>query len=67
MYDDVVTSVKLKIIGEQINIFSFTVGLHQGSALKTHLLALVRDDLTTHIQDVVLWYLLAYRSYYFNL
>ena len=56
MYDRAIIIVKTTI--EETSEFPITVGLHQGSALSPYLFALVMDELTKHIQDDILWYML---------
>lgn len=55
MYDRVVTSVRTTC-GETGD-FQLTIGLHQGLALSAYLFALIMDELTTHIQEEVPWYM----------
>ena len=38
--------------------FPMTICLYQGSPLSTHLFALIMDELTAHIQENVLWWIL---------
>ncbi|KAL3518872.1 hypothetical protein ACH5RR_021461 [Cinchona calisaya] len=55
MYRDVVTSVRTP--GGLTREFPINIGLHQSSALSP-LFALVRDELTRHIQEEIPWCML---------
>ncbi|KAK8946652.1 hypothetical protein KSP39_PZI007022 [Platanthera zijinensis] len=56
MYTNLVTKVRTS--GGLTQKFSFTVGLHQGSALSPYLFTLILDELTGHIQQAIPWCLL---------
>ena len=55
-YDGAVTIIQS--LAGKTSEFPITVGLHQGSALSPYLFALVMDELTRHIQDIVPWCML---------
>ena len=42
----------------ETNDFPITIGLHQGSTLNPYLFALIIDELTRHMQDMVPWCML---------
>lgn len=54
MYERVVTIVRT--ISRDTREFPATIGSHQRSTLSSHLFALIMEELTTHVQDEVLYY-----------
>jgi hypothetical protein len=53
MYDNVVTSVQTS--DRDTNDFPINIGLHQGSALRPYLFALVMDEVIRDIQGGIPW------------
>lgn len=56
MYDGVVTTIRTT--WRDVNSFSITIGLHQGSTLSPYLFVLAMDKLTRYIQNEMLLYML---------
>jgi hypothetical protein len=56
MYDNVVTSVRTS--DGDTNDFPINIGLHQGSALRHYLFALVMDEVTRDMQGGITWCML---------
>jgi hypothetical protein len=56
MYDNIVISVRTS--DGDTNDFSINIGLHQGSALRPYLFALVMDEVTRDIQGGIPWCML---------